>query len=72
MIRSFLMVALFAIAATLSYAQPSLPSTFQAKTVQARQELTYLCAGEERGLWWCSFTATRKTVTRGRPWQQIS
>src|SRR5713226_584067 len=35
MIRRFLAVAVFAIIATLSHAQPSLPSSFQAKTIHS-------------------------------------
>jgi pimeloyl-ACP methyl ester carboxylesterase len=35
MIRRFLAVALFAIGATFSHAQPSLPSSFQAKTIHS-------------------------------------
>jgi pimeloyl-ACP methyl ester carboxylesterase len=35
MIRRFLVIALLAIGATVSHAQPSLPSSFQAKTLHS-------------------------------------
>lgn len=35
MIRRFLVIALLAIGATVSHAQPSLPSSFQAKTIHS-------------------------------------
>jgi hypothetical protein len=65
MSRHCLTLAILAFATTLSHAQPSLPSSFQAKTVHSPKEPTSLCAGEELGLWSYFFTDMPKTATHG-------
>lgn len=53
---------------TFAYGQhPSLPSSFQAKTVHTPAARTFMCAGAEQGPWWFSFMGMLKTATRGHP-----
>jgi len=64
MIHRFLAIALLAIGATVSHAQPSLPSSFQAKPFTARKQRTSSCAGEERALS-CAHSRYAETATPG-------
>jgi hypothetical protein len=51
MSRHCLTLAILAFATTLSHAQPSLPPAFRRKRFTAPKERTFMCAGEELGLW---------------------
>ena len=71
MIRRFLVIALLAIGATVSHAQPSLPSSFQAKTIRSPEAADIFVRWGGKGRL-CSFTDLRKTATPGLLWPQIS
>jgi len=51
MIRRFLVFALSAIGATVSHAQPSLPSSFQAKTIRSPEAADIFVRWGGRGSW---------------------
>jgi len=72
MIHRFLAIALLAIGATVSHAQPSLPSSFQAKTIHSPEAADIFVRWGGKALSLCSFTDMRRTATPGLLWPQIS
>jgi hypothetical protein len=71
MIRRSLAVAVFAVVATFSPAQPSLPSSFQAKTVHSPEKADIFVRWGGRGPVVVLVMDMRKTAIRGRRWRQI-
>jgi hypothetical protein len=72
MIRNCVALAILVALATISYAQhPSLPSSFQAKTVHSSEGADIFVRWGEPGLWSYSFMDMQRTATRGVRWHPI-
>jgi len=71
MIRRFLVFALLAIGATVSHAQPSLPSSFQAKTIRSPEAADIFVRWEERA-GGCAHSGYAENSDSWLFWPQIS
>jgi hypothetical protein len=72
MIRRFLAVAVLTIGATCSHAQPSLPSSFQAKTIHSPEGADIFVRWGGKGPVVLLIHDMQRTATRGLPWPRIS
>ena len=70
MIRHCVALAILVALATISYAQhPSLPSSFEAKSIHSPEGADIYVRWGALALWSSSYMGTPKIVTRGHRWQ---